>query len=447
VQTLTEAYPRATFPAEIKKTPFLALIGVFGMLGCLSGILSGCLSDEGTSYDVPLRSRVQSASLQIAADGTPYVLAAVGMNYGTRENRSGWEPLYQTLNVQSILYSFESGAWKAFPFRNLNNPNRGDGSSYLLRNDKGGIQPLISNRKQVTLYARSGGAWIPRSSAVDPRVSGNFPPVNSTSEEFLLQGDSAWRTLSYDYGAEKLGVFSNTGGMLPLDSGLQTVFLGFLRGSRRDFLIGYAYQPPSSTSDPLMQHAVPHLLAYSWGREPGHAGVRKQTLLIGASFYAYFSGQVMGETRFYVRRGSDTLSAFALRGDSIIALADVDPEAVGNQKGDSRVGTYSFGMDPDGCYHSLQSFSDSEHSADTGDRLHFSSCASGADTLILPKTDLYLRPNLSNLRFSKDGKPMILMTRSLDTDPYQNADIGPSGIYMATLEADRKWRWETIVEF
>lgn len=427
---------------------------MLGISGCLSGILSGCLSDDGTNYDVPLRSQARSASLEVAADGTPYVLAEVGMNYGTRDKLGEWDPHYKTLNVQSILYSFGGGAWKAFPFRNLRDPLQWSGESMLLLNDKGGIQPLIPNRLEVILYGRSGDTWLPKSKSSDPQTS-TQQFYFSASKSMLLRGDSVWQTPYYDYPTTKLAVRTSTGGSIPLDSGWQSNSMGFLRGSRRDFLIssGYPFISSSSSQQPT-ESPLPELVAYSWRRDPASADVRKQTLLSGGSFYSFVSAQVEGESRFFIKHGLDTMSAFTLRNDSIIPLGDVDPEAFKTQDDDPRVNSY-LSVDPQGCFHTLTSLPDSGYNDwfyDSGNRVHYSSCASGVDTLIFPGTgrdkqaDPSKQARPSDLKFTAEGRPMILMTRS-ETDIYGGSEVGPSGIYAATLGPDRKWIWDTIVEF
>jgi hypothetical protein len=314
---------------------------------------------------------------------------------------------------------------------------------------------MIPNRLEVILYGRSGDTWLPRSKSSDPQtIPQQF--YNSFSKSTLLRGDSVWQTPYYDYPATKLGVRTSTGGNLPLDSGWQSNFMGFLRGSQRDFLISSGYPfIPSSPSDQPTEWPSPQLVAYSWRRDPGPGDVRKQTLLSGAGFYSFVSAQVEGESRFFIKHGLDTMSAFALRNDSIIPLGDVDPEAFKTLEDDSRVNFKSLSVDPKGCFHTLMSLPDSGHTdwnPDSGNRLHFSSCASGVDTLIFPgtgpdkQTDAGKQALLSELKFTADGRPMILITRS-ETYLYGSSEVGPSGIYAATLGPDRKWIWDTIVEF
>jgi hypothetical protein len=420
----------------------------------LAGLLLwGCSTEDGPEYDIPAGQRILFAQLETDADGTPLILAEVGMYYGTHDKREEWEPEINLSNAQSILFSKRGGTWSPHPFRNLQNGY--SVQSMLARNASGSVQPLIWDRRKLTLFGRAGDGWIPRS-IVRLDDDTRYYSVNSVSRDapsLALVGDSAWHSVSYSYGDNRIQVDRSDGTSFALDSGAWFRPMAYYSG--RDF--NMAVGTRSNNRHP---ESLPALVSYRWSLDPAHPDPKAQFLSDVPGIYSGFFATSEGEARFYGMHG-DTLLEFDLRGEDLVFERT---HVLGGTDGEPSVnGTVRFYYQypaPDGCMHGFaQALSEAGRKADSMGvvtqsvpvLLHASSCGEDADTLIQPAETAEVPGyrTVSSPRFTADGRPMVLVTVLKSSGIYTTDGDSrePSWIYLATMNPAGKWDWELIAKY
>ncbi|HKP97907.1 MAG TPA: hypothetical protein VJ385_19380 [Fibrobacteria bacterium] len=421
--------------------------------------LGACSSPDEPEYDVPERSRILGAQLEVDADGTPVVIAQVGMNYGTQAPRGEWDPAYVTRNVETVVYAGTGGAWKAHPFRNLQRSY--EGRPLLVRNAAGRLQPLVWNRQRLSLYARSGDDWILKSTSLvdDPYRMHDFgAPYQNGYGNVSLLGDSGWQAMAPFQERPAAVVMTSDGRRFVLDTMVQFNPMGFFYGKTANLAVGTLNQYSYSSTGPN-----PSLVCYSWDPDhPASKPVRNTLLDSGDAYslpagYSLSAGKVLGEDRIYVYTRSDSLAEFALRGDGFVRLSGIDlrvPVPGKDSLSGSRV-LVRPSIGPDRCVHTLgalESRASSQYMPTSPiSFLHTSSCLTGKDTLALPEQlrvqDAYT--TLSEMRFSPQGEPMVLLTTVKSPPQFHGGDvsIGPSWIVLARRTETGKWEIEKIAEY
>ncbi len=422
-------------------------------------LLSGCFSEDGPEYDIPARKQFARAQLELDADGSPVILAEVVLNYGTKAKLGKYDPKYRSLNTETFVYTGGNGVWKGQGFRNLQ--TWFDGSSFLARNGKGEIQPMVWNRGKLSLYARSGGDWIvTATNEADPSgASRNFNPrgfLTYYAPSSIIEGDSAWRSISPDYQNYSVALVSNHGDRVVLDSQMVFSPMTSVHGKDVDLIVGFG----QNLENRLQISAG--LYAYILGRDPSGPKPRRQLLLANTNFNNFNNAivaKVLGEDRFYFNLSPDSLAEFAIRGKDVVRLENLATpfEAIT----DTGPPSYRYyptlaSVGPDRCVHLLSPI---EHRNDTSGYvpslsgyLHTSSCHAGGDTLALPEeTGRSDRTNVtgSELHFTEDGRLLILFS-IVDEGAFHSPSeqtIGPSWLYLAKSAADGKWEWEKVAEY
>lgn len=439
------------------KTPSPLVIPLTGaaaaLLGSLLGglLLGGCTSEEGPLYDIPVSQRIQSAVFEADSDGAPVILAEVAMYYGTHDKLKEWEPKYEQSNNQSVLFAKRNGAWSPLPFRNLRNPNWA--SSMLVRNASGAIQPMIWDRRKLTLYGRSGSDWVPRSIVrleEDDRY-GMVISYSAESPRLALVGDSAWESVGFPTRDKALRVSRSDGTFFALDTAEWFQPLAFHSGRAFNLMVGM-----NTTYGPMESHSTTAL--YRWNLDRDHPDVRKQVLPELSYEYSEYFSSVAGEPRLYAR-SRDSVLVYAERGGEWVIIQTDFIQAYRNSDRDtlrgSMVPTFNLQPDPDGCMQGTAlSYSDGGFGADYRSKpvfLYASTCSQDVDTIPLPGEleNVPGYPQFSGPRFTRDGRPMLLLTLQKTAPAYSDeGDIKePSWIYLATRNPSGTWEWELVAKY
>jgi hypothetical protein len=430
-------------------------------------LLCGCTTDDGPEYDIPAGERVLSAQLEADADGSPMILAEVGMYYGTRDKLQQWDPKYKLSNMQSILFTKRNGKWSSHPFRNLQEPY--GPQALFARNGAGGIQPLIWDRLKLTLFARAGEDWVPRAITRLDEKAGHFSLGYGAPGAYhlALVGDSAWEaTVLVPDRDNLIRIGRNDGTTFTLDSGFWFQPLGYRTGRDYNMVVGQRSALYRSDYSPTggEPYPTPALVAYRWSLDPEHPDPRIQ-IVDGRPYPAgAFFGSADGEERFYENYG-DSVVVFAVREGELVYLQTQvlgENELGENDGAPAKTGPspyYSLYPDHQGCMQGFtQVYPDRGYGPDyqSGPTvLYRSSCASGVDTLSLPaeleKVPGY--PSFFGPRFTADGRPMLLLTlvktstRFFNEISTEDEPKNPSWIYLATKSASGQWEWEQVAQY
>jgi hypothetical protein len=448
-----------TFPMP-RKAPFAVVL--------LALILSSCLSQEGSEYDVPAGEMVQKLQLRIDADGTPVLLAEVAMFYGTKARLQPWESPYIQANVQTIAYTRTAGGWNKHAFRNV----KRDGilGSVLVSDYKEEVRALVADRSDVSLFERDGGSWI-RKTASKGSNGYTFQtlPLSSGVPAVLLEGDGAWQSLIINYEDTKMKVLNNDGSSFALDTGMEIMLVGAVSRAEFNMVLGARLEINDKGSRKGRESG---LYSYAWSLGAADPEPRKRKIS-ERNFAALFFAKVDGQDRMYGHVPPDTLAEFAMQGEELVFRRDLDlpidrkPGLRTDPKTDpeSDPGTESkpvsrfpdeaaLMVDPSGCVHYVKM--QSRPSVIPGEPgrppvyTHGSTCRAGVDTLVLPEPDtIYAyQTELTGFRFSPQGELMVgLFQIRVSKGPNRYSwGATPSRIYLASLK-DRTWGLESIAEF
>jgi hypothetical protein len=428
---------------------------------------SGCTTDDGLDYDVPARSEVRGAQMEFDSDGTPVVLAQINLNYGTRGQRKQWEPKYRAVNVQTVLFARRDGAWKRHAFRNLQQEY--SAGSFLVRNREGRVQPMVWNRDRISLYSRSGDDWLARSTTVIGDGTylqgfsyGNYGLSGTPSfRTLLILGDSVWQTMGQD--DKNIYLVSSTGERILLDSNSNAGPEAFYYGIKENHLIATRTRSNYNTYPPEPYSS--QVVCYSWTPGAADPHVRKRILLDSSQSVPHWNLDIRGEFHIAIGMQGMVHSEMILRGDDIIRVEDVAPVDYPNDPIDTAGITSDYALTatqtgPDGCLHRLYRPQSRDSGFGTGRPptpipflLHTSTCKMGVDTLPLPgpvRTS-FMNSGLPAFHFSEDGSFVFLMLGTTPYfwtgSPYEDNEIGPSGIYLARWAGPGKWAVDTIAEY
>lgn len=421
-------------------------------------LLSGCIAEDGPEYDVPARKQFSDAQLEVDADGSLVILAGVNLNYGTKAKLDRYDQKYRTPNVETVIYTGEAGAWESHPFRNLQ-PGYGS-KSFLARNGKGEIQPMIWNRNGYTLFARSGGDWIPKANFrkdglayLSNYYAGGFGP--DMQSNIILTGDSLWQSVAPYFTSHSDVLVSNRGAVTVLDTSIQFFSRAGFTGKENSVIVGVGY-PWDSRLD-----TVSGTYCYILSRDPAAPEPRRQLLFRTSGFVKVIFARISGEDRFYIPEFQDSLNEYAIRGKEVIRLGRI---ATGSEHpADSVPGPRSSYTDfinrisvgPDRCVDILSPivppYDSVKYNSEAESYRHTNSCRSGEDTLYFPtETLLHKGPVLaSEIRYAADGNPMVLFTFVEQWNQFYGNEsvIGASWLYLAKLSSGGKWAWEKVAEY
>lgn len=444
-------------PPRFRKAPFSVVL--------LSLLLASCTSEDGHEYDVPAGEQVQKLKLEVDADGTPVLVAEVAMFYTTKARLQTWEPKYIQANTQSIAYTGTAGGWKKHPFRNIG----WSGLSQLVRNAKGELRTIIADRRTFSLYGRNAGDWIRKSAYKVPDGFGyQTMTLSDGRSAVIMEGDSEWQSLIWNYETQRMEVRRNDGAAFPLDSGFNIRLLNTV--SRPDFNMVLGVK--QSVIDTAPQNGPPplvsELVSYAWS--PGGQDPKPRKRMIAPrNFASLFFAKVEGEERMYGFVPPDTLAEFSMRGEELDFLRDIDlPDLrvtgtildpnlypINRTARDSGISSISdLLVDAAGCIHYIHrhfdSWGDPNFQGVQPVYSHSSTCRTGVDTLLLPLPDTVYsyQPTLTGFRFSPQGEMMVgLFQQRVPKGPYEyDTGVAPSWIYLARLKG-RTWEWEKIAEF
>jgi hypothetical protein len=417
----------------------------------------GCTTDDGPEYDIPAWQSVLGGELEIDADGTPRILAQVEMVYTTHDKLGEYDSKYATLNTQSILYSKINGAWVAHPFKNLQTSWWG-AQSFLARNAKGEVQPLIWNLQTLSLYASNGSGWrrTAASRIEDYRYNSSLLQggLANSNGRICLLGEDRWQTIM---SSEKyVEVRQSNGESFILDSvrthsGYYTSFtVGYMYpGSRYNMAIGHLY---SNTAD-----GVPELIAYRWSLDPAHPEPLRNHIARGNLVGPILSSRVLGEDRIYISTNPDSLAEYAFREEGLVAVRTL----AAPRREDTSVAYPNryypilTAVDPNGCVHVI-----AQNNAETAPNyLHTSTCREGRDAFTTPiplkwgEAEVYL----TSLKFAPDGTMMLLLSlrmtgKSIDGTMGGGSNrwdrvAAPSYLFVARSGDGSEWEWEKVVGY
>ena len=414
-----------------------------------------CTTDDGPEYDVPVRNQVISAQLELDADGSPLILAEVAMYYGTKAKLGEFDPKYKSLNAQAVLYSAANGTWSGHSFRNLASPY--NGSSFLARNAKGQVQPLILDRNRFTLYAPGGaatGTWTANAvnAITDDLRYGSFSYTGPAGINMVLAGDSGWQTVVERYDRiPRLELVSSTGARVVMDSLIQFQPRTYIPGKEINRVFGSVPMDESGVPDSLRRYRS-QLICYSWNIAAQVPVVRKQTLDTSGSLNTVDPFRIAGEDRFYSQASPDSMVEFALRGDSIVRVRKIE---IHRDAGPGSLTMSGGTPNPAGClYDLLPIVPDPDPSVGFG---LTSSCSSAVDSLPIPPEPRAAgaRSQGLSMRFDAAGDPVLVFPfvksneaifHSDGSIPAGDGSIGPSWIYLAR-KRNGKWEWEQVAAF
>lgn len=432
--------------------------------------LFDCTGVEGPEYNVPLRKKIQSASIELGENDSPIIIANLALNYGTKAKLTGYESNYQAFNTESISLTQSNGIWKTFSFRNL----ASYWSSRLFRKNSGEVYALVPQFNRSQLYSFKNSDWILIASANEIQ-SVFYPGNNSSSTPFFIYNDTAWQYFGdRNFYAHKF-LISNRGTEVLVDTNSQSSPELFNNGKDFNLIIS-----KKAMNDSNGQYTF-QIVYYTWPADSINAKPTTQILLnnqIGNNRgLPLLSATIAGETRYYFPTQSDSLLEFTLQNRTLIQTGMIHFASFTINPNSS---TYNYSpavVGPDRCIYRLEGMQNSDPSFDTSTNkvypthssyayLYHSSCNERYDTLSIPiKTHVEITGvETSKILFGKNGLPMILFTISaqesfgIDTQNQAsnrkdltvvdlNALIGPSWLYLAKLTSVGKWEWEQIAEY
>ncbi len=413
----------------------------------LAGLLLwGCTSEDGPLYDIPAGQLIRSAIFEADSDGAPIILAEVAMYYGTHDKLKEWEPKYDLSNIQSVLYTKRNGAWSPLPFRNLRNNDWA--SSMLVRNASGAIQPMIWDRRKLTLYGRSGSDWVPRSIVrMDEDDRYRSVAYSFDKPQLALVGDSAWESVVYPSRDKVIRLERSDGTFLALDTGDWIQPVAFHSGRDFNMMAGV-----KTTFNQVESHTT--LAIYRWSQDRDNPGVRKQVFPeLSFGFNSYFA-PVAGEVRFFAS-SRDTILVYAQRGGEWVNIENHTLQVDGDTGKGGMAPAYGLEPAPDGCMQGMtQTYSDTGYVPGNRSKaiyLYASTCSQDVDTLSLPGElkNVAGYPRFSGPRFTREGRPMLLLSFQKTGTVYtEDGDIKePSWIYLATRNPSGTWEWELVAKY
>ncbi|MDB5103740.1 MAG: hypothetical protein JWP91_1429 [Fibrobacteres bacterium] len=410
--------------------------------------LFGCTTEDGREYDVPARQEVMTAVFELDGDGTPIVLADVGMNFGTRAKLEEYEAPFEMRNVQTIAYRRVNGKWQAHPFKNLQRIY--ESGSSLVRNAKGDLQPMVWNRNALSMFSRNGGDWNLKSLVRIGEYGLNSSLRRGGGDgisNVSVVGDDRWQTVVGDWDKHRLEVVQSDGKRFLLDTlaEFQTDFL--YSGPEYNMALGIVY--------PREVDGQPELLSYRWSLDPAHANPIKEILSRGGYAGVALSARINGEDRLYLSVEGDTLAEYAFRSGGLVRLGPVIPPE--HDPGPPLLGNFRPSMAQDRCIHTFgMAFRDTALSmVHSLAMVHSSWCRAGSDTIPLPTLPLERTgyPLLAGpLQIAADGTLMaaVMIKHDLNkAQPWERVkEIPASGIYMVrSSDGGTHWEWETVAEF
>lgn len=422
-------------------------------LACLAALaLASCTTEDGPVYDVPAREQVSWLGLEIDADGSPVILAQINMFYTTADQRGEYDPRYNPINSQTVLYSKSSGSWKNRPFRNLTAPY--NNSPLLVRNERGAVQPMVWDRDRLDLYAGSGTDWRLRTRRV---VKNAFPYWETGSQPNLrIIGDSGWHMVTRNEILEPV-VIDENGATIRLDTSKGGFYpVEFLHGPDWIGAIG--------RSDVGSDTSYMSILAfYRWNRDLARPAVRKEILDSLAYPLSIAFARVRDEWRLAVIQDEENLGNWVFKGERFERLPD-SPLPWTIVGGDGKIDPYRFAygrleMDAQGCLHKVTPIFPERDTLPPYDEpqarkfIHLNSCAAENDTLD-PK--IYLTGKYDVIvsevgRVVPDGTAWyaaaVQENRSGDMGRGFDQPIQPSRIVVASKRPGGKWVFETVASY
>lgn len=419
---------------------------------CLA--LAGCTIEDGPIYDIPAREQAHSLSLEIDRDGTPAILAQTNMYFTTTAKRGAWEPLYNSINTQTVLYLKTGDAWKTHPFKNLSHP--WGYSPKWARNAQGALQPLVWDRDRLNLYAGSASAWGLQSRRVVPEP-GPFWGYGDTPH-LAITGAGGWHRLTYGSGTGSLLVTDENGVSARLDTAISIYPIEFLQG--KDWL-GVIARSETYSADAIKTY----LVWYRWNRDLAHAAPRRTVVDSLERSTATYIIRERDEWRLLAFMEGDSLAEWALRGERFERVEGRPwPWATSDSARNPAQSGYANGSlmaDSLGCLHD---FSAIMSRPDTGLVIgqpgkpllrHRSTCSAEPDTVDLGK----LAPGKEemivshNTRVAPDGTLYMAVAAQEQKNDYigdkewANRPVLPSHIGMASKRPGGKWVYETVASY
>jgi hypothetical protein len=416
--------------------------------------LAACTIEDGPVYDVPAREQAHSLSLEIDKDGAPLILAQTNMYFTTAGKRGKWDPLYNSINTQTLVFSKPGGKWQSHPFKNLGHP--WGYSPKWARNELGALQPLVWDRERLNLYAGAVAGWglqIRRTFA-EPGAFWSF----GDAPHFGISSEGGWHRLNIDPRTGNLIVMDENGISARLDSAFTVYPMEFLQG--KDWLGVLARADAfSGTGD------TASLAWYRWNRDLAHPAPTK-TILAGLTrSTATVMSRVKDEWRILAFMEGDNLAEWAVHGDRFERIAGrAWPWSTPDSSGDpapTGIANGTLMSDALGCLHDFTAIMPP---IDTGRTpgmpgmpsiLHRTSCGPERDTLDFKrlaggKDEMIVG---QNTRVAPDGSAYIAVVVQEQKQDYigdmawANRPVLPSRIMFAGKRPGGKWVYETVVSY
>jgi hypothetical protein len=427
-------------------------------------LLIACTGEDGPTFEIPAGERLQSIQLELDADGTPHILAQVGMYYSTTDELPVWQSRYNLSNIQSVVFSRQAGEWKRHGFRNLQDNQ--SARSALARNAGGRIQPLIADNGEFNLYTRDGSGWVLKASK-PMNLEGNWEMFSHSylqgrgGPAMVMVGDHDWRYIVREYAHNTTQLRGHDGSRITLDSGWEFNPLDIHYGKGFTMLIGKVWPQSFPVFEGSTMNAIPlpYITTLSWNGEDKNPEIRKR--ILNRNFGSVHFAKVGDEDRLYGITLPDTVEEYVLNGEDLVfrkrltlPKASFDTGFIAEYRNPVNIA-----VDPAGCIHQIETRPmDSDFNPNNpyypvtpSAYFHWSSCRPGADTLALPSpapdTAAFSR-ELSEFRYAADGTAMVaLAVRIVGKDQYNREDKPfASWLYLGRLSGTR-WEWEKVAEY
>ncbi len=395
---------------SIRPKKWMVWRGIIGSILVLSLFLSllGCMNGETEEFDVRVKDNLGKIQFQLAADGSPVIMADIELKYTTKKlnERSTRDTI--TRNIEAILLTRKNGTWTRHSFRNIQNP--WSGQSLLLKNYKGEVQPFVFDLPNISLFGSDGGAWLLKKRIPEEQ----FPFENyfkNGQTSISLAGSDLWQTVSESYNVGRpLRVIRSDKSKFTLDSNI--TFNGQATFSTRNisFAIGTVEAEPQSypgATPPFVDSLnYLNLVSYSWSNDSKDPKPQKQIIHLENPLYAVFFDNIAEVNSVFIVTASDSIMEFGFKERELVYLRSIA------QPDDGIHIHYSNGtvIDRNGCVHGLNKFY-KDTSNPNGPSLyegigyaHMSSCSDRQDTLVVPlpnANDRLYDMELSDLKVAK----------------------------------------------
>jgi hypothetical protein len=414
--------------------------------------LASCTTEEGPVYDVRAREQAGWLTLDIDNDGTPLILAQINMYYATTAKLGEWDPLYNSINSQTVLFAKTAGGWKSHGFRNLG--EQWSNTPLLIRNEKGSLQPMVWDRNRINLYTGSGNDWTlkTRRPVRDPYAYWGFSNVLT----IRLVGDSGWQSITR--ASEFLTEVVDQNGISARLDSARAVFMpmGFLHGADWAGVVG-------REDDFSIQGGISKLVWYRWNSDLKHPSVAKTVLDSLSSPASLALAQVKGEWRMNAILNAESLATWVLKGNLFERLPD-QPFPWGEEDTASGMNSsLSMGalhLDAQGCLHKMLPILPSRDSVPEPGKyampkyVHLNSCGSDPDTLNTGRfaTGKDERVVSESIRVGPEGTVAYAVTvqeikENFIGSDWQTRPVLPSRIELAFKRPGGKWVYETVAKF